>query len=383
MVKALKIGFVLDDTIDSPDGVQQYVLTVGQWLERQGHEVHYLCGQSTRRDVRVNSLSRNLRVRFNGNRLSIPMPAKRQLISQLLVSQKFDVLHIQMPYSPWLAGRVIKLADKRQTALIGTFHIAPNGNVARIGARLLAVLTRLTSQELDTILAASPVAADFARRDFGLNCTVLPNCFKLSLFLSNKKLSTSTKNNQLTLLFLGRLVPRKGCQYLLAAILELTKTAKLPAFKVIIAGRGPQAAALKRFVRSNKLEKIIEFVGFIEESDKPGLLASADIAIFPSTGGESFGIILLEAMAACRGAVLAGNNPGYGGLMQGHADQLFNPKVAIELAAKLAFFMNNSSARRQAALWQKARAAAYDIESVGPKIVDIYQKALNKPTAVP
>ncbi|MGH7237289.1 MAG: glycosyltransferase family 4 protein, partial [Candidatus Saccharimonadales bacterium] len=179
------------------------------------------------------------------------------------------------------------------------------------------------------------------------------------------------------------LVPRKGCPYLLAAILELTKTAKLPAFKVIIAGRGSQEAGLKRFVQANKLEKAVEFVGFIEESDKPSLLASADIAVFPSTGGESFGIILLEAMAAGRGAVLAGNNPGYAGLMQGHADQLFNPKIAAELAAKLAYFMNNSSARSRAAQWQKTRAASYDIEFVGPKIFDIYQKALNKPAAVP
>ncbi|MGH7238088.1 MAG: glycosyltransferase family 4 protein, partial [Candidatus Saccharimonadales bacterium] len=218
MAKALKIGFVLDDTLDSTDGVQQYVLTVGQWLERQGHEVHYLCGQSTRRDIRVHSLSRNVRVRFNGNRLSVPLPAKRQLISQLLDSQKFDVLHIQMPYSPWLAGRVIKLADndKHQTALIATFHVAPSGNLARIGAKLLAAWTTSTSHELDTILAVSPVAADFVRRDFGLDYTVLANSFELKRFLSVKKsLAKSTKNNQLTLLFLGRLVPRKGCQYLL------------------------------------------------------------------------------------------------------------------------------------------------------------------------
>ncbi len=69
----MKIGLVLDDTLDTPDGVQQYVLQVGRWLSAEGHDVHYLVGKTTRTDIaNVHSLSRNLKVKFNGNRMSMP-----------------------------------------------------------------------------------------------------------------------------------------------------------------------------------------------------------------------------------------------------------------------------------------------------------------------
>jgi Glycosyltransferase Family 4 len=122
----MKIGFVLDDTLDSTDGVQQYVLTLGKWLKDQGHDVHYLVGATKRRDIPdVHSLSRNMSVRFNGNQMSMPLPAKKFEITALLSTEKFDVLHVQVPYSPLLAHRVI-MAAPPQTAIIGTFHIAPN-----------------------------------------------------------------------------------------------------------------------------------------------------------------------------------------------------------------------------------------------------------------
>ena len=104
----MKIGFVLDDTLDTADGVQQYVLLVGGWLKRQGHDVHYLVGHSTRKDVdNIHSLARNVRVSFNKNRLSVPLPASTRAIKNLLKAEKFDVLHIQMPFSPFLAGKII------------------------------------------------------------------------------------------------------------------------------------------------------------------------------------------------------------------------------------------------------------------------------------
>src|ERR1700712_493953 len=97
----MKVGFVIDDTLDKPDGVQQYVLTVGRWLAQNGHQVHYLCGETKRGDIpNVHSLTKNAHVRFNGNQLSVPKPANAAKIRQLLDTQQFDVLHIQMPYSP-------------------------------------------------------------------------------------------------------------------------------------------------------------------------------------------------------------------------------------------------------------------------------------------
>ena len=108
---AMKIGLVLDDTLDTPDGVQQYVLQVGAWLTDQGHEVHYLVGQTARTDIpNLHSLSRNLKVRFNGNRMSMPLPASRRKLRAFLQEMQFDVLHVQVPYSPFMAGRLLSVA---------------------------------------------------------------------------------------------------------------------------------------------------------------------------------------------------------------------------------------------------------------------------------
>jgi len=138
--KPLKIGFVLDDTLDTPDGVQQYVLTVGTWLSEQGHEVHYLVGESTRQDIgNVHSMARNVKVRFNKNRLSIPLPTSKTLIAEKLAELNLDILHVQMPYSPMFAGRVIHAAPTG-TKIIGTFHIVPASWLHSAGARSLELL---------------------------------------------------------------------------------------------------------------------------------------------------------------------------------------------------------------------------------------------------
>jgi len=94
----LTIGLVIDDSLDRPAGVQQYVLIVGEWLRSRGHEVYYLAGATTRSDLKnVYSLSRNIGVRFNGNQMRIPLISSRRQIHRLLNQVHFDVLHVQMP----------------------------------------------------------------------------------------------------------------------------------------------------------------------------------------------------------------------------------------------------------------------------------------------
>src|SRR5665811_763407 len=123
LVKPLKIGLVLDSGLDKPDGVQQYVLSVGEWLRGQGHDVHYLVGETKRRDIEgLHSLSRNIRVSFNGAAGStVPLWASKRKLLALVAAEQFDVLHVQVPHHPLLAQRII-LAAGPDTAIIGTFH---------------------------------------------------------------------------------------------------------------------------------------------------------------------------------------------------------------------------------------------------------------------
>src|SRR5205085_10028703 len=112
--KSLKVGFVFDDSLDTNDGVAQYVKRVGAWLEAQGLQVSYLVGQSRINkwhNGSVYSLARNLPVRWAGNRLSIPIFSSGGRIKEVLTENQFDILHVQFPYSPFMAQLVINHAS--------------------------------------------------------------------------------------------------------------------------------------------------------------------------------------------------------------------------------------------------------------------------------
>ncbi|HKR81907.1 MAG TPA: glycosyltransferase family 4 protein [Candidatus Saccharimonadales bacterium] len=374
-MQKLKIGLVFDDTLDKPDGVQQYILTVGTWLQRQGHNVHYIVGETMRRDVPgTHSMGRNVKVRFNQNRMSIPLPVPKAKIRALLAQEKFDVLHVQVPYSPQLSARVIAAAPKT-TAVIGTFHIAPHSRLVHAANQLLGVWLKPTLKRFDTMLAVSRVAQTFARQTFDMSSDVLPNTIDLTPFFVAKPL-LKYKDGP-TVVFLGRLVERKGCQYLLRAVAELKKTHTQP-FRVVVCGGGPLEKALRAYVAQHGLQDTVSFEGYIAEADKPQYLASADIVTYPSTGGESFGIVILEAMAAARGVVLAGNNPGYASVLESHPKALFDPRNTQSFAALLKQYLEDPKARKTARDWQRVFVKQFDISVVGPKILEVYEQALRK-----
>jgi len=173
------------------------------------------------------------------------------------------------------------------------------------------------------------------------------------------------------IVFLGRLVERKGCQYLLAALKQLQAQYD-GNYNVTIAGKGPLAEKLQAYAKKNNL-KNVEFTGFVSEQDKPKLLASADIAIFPSTGGESFGIVLIEAMAAGARVVLGGDNVGYQSVLGDHPDLLINAHDTKSFANRLQYFLEHPEARKNAAAWAQSAIGQYDVGTVGEKIIKLYR----------
>lgn len=373
----MKIGLVFDDSLDNTDGVAQYVLITGRWLAERGHEVHYLVGNTSRTDLpNLKSLSRNMRVRFNKNRMSMPLPASKQKIVELLAREQYDILHVQMPYSPALAGRLIAAADGR-TAVVGTFHILPHSKLVHAASKLLGRMQRGTLRRFDAVMSTSPPAAAFAKKAFAVDSAVVPLGLPLERFF---RASPYAKyDNKRTIVTVGRLVARKGWMHLLAAVALLKKNGVLDDdMRVVMCGRGPQEKQLKQFVRKHGLEEHVKFEGFISEESKPRYLASADIAVYPSTGGESFGIVLLEAMAAVRGAVLGGNNPGYASVMGKHTDALFAPADHGKLADKLYLLLKDAKARRESHRWQRLYVRQFDIATVGVQIEDTYKTALRK-----
>ncbi len=366
----LSIGFVLDDGLDKPDGVQQYILTLGVWLQRQGHAVHYLVGQTARTDIpNIHQMSRSARVRFNGNTMSNPFPAKHARVKEVLDHTQFDVLHVQVPYHPFMSARVIRAAGAT-TAIVGTFHILPMGRWQAWSTKLLGRYLRSSLRRFDAMLSVSEPAAQFARQTFGVESTVLSNVVDLARFRNDKPVRQPTPGLQIV--FLGRLVSRKGCGHLLQALVLLrTQNLVQQGITVHIAGDGPERVQLERFSADHRLSGIVKFHGFVSEAHKVSLLQTADIAVFPSLGGESFGIVLVEAMAA--GAlVLGGDNPGYRSVLQDFPVALFDPRDSQTLASKLASFINDNTMRREISQAQGQSAAQYDVAVVGRKLLQLY-----------
>jgi phosphatidylinositol alpha-mannosyltransferase len=370
----LSIGFLFDDTLDSNDGVAQQVKRLGEWLGNNGHHVVYLCGESKLESwagAKVYSLAKNMRVKFNGNSLSMPLVSHSSAIRKALAAEKLDILHVQVPYSPLMAQRVIARAYKT-TIVVGTFHILPSGVLADLGSRLLRLVQWLSLKKFDAMIGVSSSAAEFAKKNFGVTSLVIPNMIDVGSFKQAKAAFAPDEK----IVFLGRLVKRKGCAQLIKAFALVSK--ERPLSQLVIAGDGPEREALEKLIAKLHLQARVRFLGFIKENDKAGLLAGATVACFPSLYGESFGVVLIEAMAAGAGVVLAGDNPGYRTVMEEQPKLLVDPTNPKLFAERLVELLQDKELSAKLHYWQNQHVEQYDVNVVGQRILDVYRQAIAK-----
>ncbi len=366
----MKVALLLDDRLDVADGVQQYVKTLGSWLTEAGHEVHYLVGEAGEdAPTNVFGLSRTAKIRFNRNRMRVPFPVRKRRVRKFLAEQNYDVIHVQMPYAPWMAGRVIAAAP-RTTAVVGTFHVVVGSRFVFGLSRLIRLFTFRSARRIHRAVAVSGPAQEYMVSYLGKTGTIIPNAIRNRAFSGGVALP-SYADNKPTVVFLGRLVERKGAELLVAAFSHLKHEARL-----VIAGDGPLRGRLEQSAKAQQNEII--FAGYIEEKDKSDYLKTADIAIFPSSGGESFGIVLIEAMAAGAGVVLAGDNPGYRSVMQSIPEAIVSSRNAQQLAQQLDEYIADQTKRELVRKKQALLVKSFDIDVVGPKIISEYKAALRK-----
>jgi phosphatidylinositol alpha-mannosyltransferase len=370
----LAVAFLFDDTLDSNDGVAQQVKRLGEWFSQNGHHVIYLCGETkmkTWAGGNVYSMASNVNVRFNGNRLSMPLISSSQVIKKVLEHEPIDILHVQVPYSPLMAQRVIKRAHGK-VSIVGTFHILPSGWLSNFGSKLLRLVQWRSLKKFDEMISVSSSAASFARKNFGLKSEIIPNMIDLEAFRPAKLQSPEAGR----IVFLGRLVKRKGCEQLIRAFALVSKGN--PDSRLVIAGDGPERRKLKSLASSLGLDDGVSFLGFVKEEDKASLLASASIACFPSLYGESFGVVLIEAMAAGAGVVLAGNNPGYQTVMEAQPSLLIDPRDAEAFAGRLNQLLQDSALRAKLHAWQNQHVKHYDTKLVAKQVLAVYERAIAK-----
>ncbi len=373
---ALTIGFVFDDTLDALDGVQQHIITIGTELVRRGHDVHYLVGETHHSPVpQTVSLARNVMVSFNGNRMRIPLPVCKREIRAALAHNNYDILHIQAPDSPLFGGRVLECAPQ-STGVVATYHIAPIDRRACYGGRALGLVNAHSHRRVDEVIAVSQVAAQYAQFTAHTHGTIIANPVNVEKFATAAHRATRDAAHP-HIVFLGRLVPRKGAQLLLDALDygERHGMFPMPGLHVTIAGDGPLMDDCVQ--RAARLRTPVQFVGTVDEG-KADLLASADVAVFPAIGGETFGIVLPEAIASGAGVTLAGDNPGYRWTMRGDEDALFSvgPDHARVLAERITRALTDAPWARRLHAREEALLDRYNVQAVTDEVEQVYARAI-------
>jgi len=371
----LRIGLVYDDTIDRFGGIGLYVVTLAAVLRRRGHHVELLLGSSRATEAggaRVHSLARNVRVRFNGNELSMPAWSHGRRLDRALREGAFDVLHVQVPYSPLMAGRLLTRADPR-CAVVGTYHVASERLLPRSGARLLRILKLRSAPRFDATVSVSHAAARFAAQWSRFHVDrVVPNMLDLGRVRATAEAPSPLEAD---IVFVGRLVPRKGVEQLINAVATLTRQLGHDRTQVAIIGDGPLRGRLERQVERLGIRRSVTFHGALDDAAKLPALAHARIGCFPSLYGESFGLVVLEALAAGADVVIAGDNAGYAELLNG-AGGLVDPRNPEAFASQLRHFLGNAALRRGVGDRQREQLPRFDADQVVDAVLDVYAAAL-------
>ncbi len=388
---ALNIGLVSPYDYASQGGVTEHIKHLSQELTRQGHHIKILAPFSQdRADIPpdVYALGAVTPIPANGSvaRISLSTDLGRT-IKAILRTERFDVIHLHeplMPAVPWLVLRYSTGVPN-----VGTFHAY--GDYSPIYAMGRPFLRR-TFDRLHGRVAVSASAFEFVSQYFGGEYEIIPNGVDAARFGADLPPIEWMKDGRPTVLFVGRFEePRKGLRWLLQA-LPLVEP-YFPDLRLVVAGSGdPESAAEwlplrdysrprvggteRTIYRSAGSAMEVEFTDFVPSEDLPRYYQSCDVYCAPSTGGESFGIVLLEGMAAGV-PVLASRIPGYAGVMtHGREGFLAEPKSPAAIAAGIIRLLSDSTLRQQMGEAGKRTARQYDWPIVAGRLLAYYERVM-------
>ncbi len=371
----MKIGLVCPYDMFRGGGVQEHVLAQAVELRKRGHTVKILTPRP-----RKNGEHPPANVIYVGNSTLVKTPISTshewgmaidlEGIEELLASENFDLMHVHEPEVPIIGAQIIA---KATCPVVATFHaIHPDTPMARTIGALRVPYARPIFSRLSAITAVSNVAAGFVKEHTHHEVSIIPNGIDLHKYDPAK---ANLKRQPDTILYIGRLEKRKGVKYLIKATAELQK--KRPSVELIIAGSGPDRAKLEQLVKELKLSKVT-FLGFVDEATKLELLASSSLFCSPALYGESFGIVLLEAMAM--GVVIvAGNNPGYVSVMDGRGKiSVVNPKDTEDFARRLELLLYDETLRKSWLNWSQKYVKQFDYKKVVDQYEALYKEQIKK-----
>ncbi|MDI6603102.1 MAG: glycosyltransferase family 4 protein [Patescibacteria group bacterium] len=373
----MRIALISFHSFFQPGGVKTHILGLAKEFRKKGVESKIIVPRRKRKEYygkNVILLGTSFPFPFAGATSDLTINFNPLAIEDTLRKEKFDVLHFHNFGFPSIL-QILASPAVSNTLNILTFHANIKGSkfMTRFPF-LLNLINKICQWKIDGIIGVAPFILKYFKGYRGPKI-VIPNGIDLEIFNPEVQKIKKYADGKINILFLGRIEKRKGLIYLLKAYKILERNLP-PNFserlRLIIVGEGPLKEDLEKWVKFNKLKNVI-FEGEVPEEIVPSFYKSCDIYCSPAIFGESFGLVLLEAMA-CQKPIVAFGNEGYKKILTGKGARfLAEPRDYKTLAQKLEILIKNEKLRKEMGDWGIKEAQKYSWTKIASQVLNFYQ----------
>lgn len=361
----MRIGMVCPYSFDVHGGVQAHVLQLAEVMRKRGHDVSVLAPSSPHVKLPdyVVSGGKAVPIPYNGSVARLRFgPATHRMVKKWIAAGDFDVLHLHEPNAPSLSVLALMVAEG---PIVATFHTSTTKSFA---LSFFQGILRPWNEKIVGRIAVSDLARRWQIEALGSDAVQIPNGVEVDAFASAPPLPGYPRPGR-TVLFLGRFdEPRKGMEVLLGALPALVQ--RFPDVEILVVGRGDEDDLREE---AGELAGHLRFLGEVDDAEKASALRSADVYCAPNTGGESFGIVLVEAMAAGT-AVVASNLDAFRRVLDdGKAGRLVPVEDSAALADGLIAVLGDDKLRARYVKAATAAVGQYDWSVVADEIMLVYE----------
>lgn len=376
----MKIGLVSPYDWSYPGGVRDHVWHLAEQIISMGHDVRILAPASGIRgktpEKNILKMGGTTPIPINGSIARINLdPSLSQRVRVVLQRERFDIVHVHEPLVPGLSQQVLRSS---RTVTVGTFHTASYSNIystSQLAYASAYPLLRPLFYKLSGRIAVSTAARQFISRYFPADYRIIPNGISLEHFGPGVSPMPFLMDGKQNILFVGRFEKRKGAKYLLRAIPAIRE--RHPHTRFIFVGEGRLRPGFQRYVERKGWQDVI-FTGYISDEDKPRYFASSHVFCAPAIGGESLGIVLLEAMASGT-PIVASDIKGYATVVNSGVDGILTPpRQPDELAGAISHLLENEPLRQHFIQAGLVKARDYAWTHVARSVMDYYCELLEE-----
>jgi len=375
----MKIALVSPYDFSFPGGVNSHISSLEFYLTRMGHEVKVIAPTSKVVSLfgdRFIPIGRPLPIPSSDSIIRISVsPRLGPTIKEVLAREKFDIIHLHEPFMPMLCSAVLRFSN---AITVGTFHAWDGKPGYEWGKPISTWMIKRRMKKLHGRIAVSNMAMAYAMKYIPGDYTIIPNGINIEKFTPDVKPLEKFNDGRQNILFLGRLERRKGAIYLIKAFYDIKQA--IPNSRLIIAGPGTHLRRpYEKWARNHGLsEDDLVFTGYVPEEEKARYYKTADVYCSPATSRESFGIVLMEAMAVSR-TVVASNIDGYSSVVtHGQDGLLVPPRDSAGIAQTIITALKDAELRKRLSANARITAESYSWAKVAQRVADYYNKVLKE-----